>query len=83
VVGLICNVYLKDFANVAGVEVMERIVLLDDTFVDEVFRYKVINVNFAAYKRELSLFECGCSIDKQRGQLGACNLVFVASGFCT
>ena len=62
---------------------MERIVLLDDAFVDEVFRYKVIDVNFAAHKRELSLFEYGCSVDKQRGQLGVCNFVFVASGFCT
>ena len=51
-VSLIGDVDLENLANIVGMEVPKRVVLLDNTDIYEVFLGKIIHIDLAAYEDE-------------------------------
>ncbi len=75
-VSLIGDVDLENLANIAGMEVPKRVVLLDNTGIYEVSLGKIIHIDLAAHEDEACFLEDSSS---HRGTLTRMRYYFAAS----
>ena len=77
-VSLIGDVDLENLANIAGMEVPKRVVLLDNTDIYEVFLGKIIHIDLAAHEDEAGLLEDSRSLEELGRKAYVGNLVLIA-----